>query len=71
VSIKSLWGDFGDISGLRKLNPKVGYDLELIGEISSIPLDCSQPLILRFPILALRGRKGSKEGALVHGEFCS
>jgi hypothetical protein len=39
VSIKSLWGDFGDISGLRKLNPEVGYDLELIGEISSIPLD--------------------------------
>jgi hypothetical protein len=21
VSIKSLWGDFGDISGLRELNP--------------------------------------------------
>jgi hypothetical protein len=39
LSIKSLKGDFGDISGLRKLNPKVGYDLELIGEISSIPLD--------------------------------
>jgi hypothetical protein len=39
VSIKSLWGDFRDISGLRKLNPKVDYDLELIGDISSIPLD--------------------------------
>ena len=24
VSIKSLWGDFGDISGLRELNPNVG-----------------------------------------------
>ena len=24
VSIKSLCGDFGDISRLRKLNPKVG-----------------------------------------------
>jgi hypothetical protein len=39
VSIKSLCGDFGDISRLRKLNPKVGYDLELFGEISSIDLD--------------------------------
>jgi hypothetical protein len=39
VSIKSLCGEFGDISRLRKLNPKVGYDLELIGEISSLHLD--------------------------------
>jgi hypothetical protein len=31
VSIKSLCGDFGDISRLRKLNPKVGYDLGMIG----------------------------------------
>jgi hypothetical protein len=39
VSIKSLCGDFGDISRLRELNPKVGYELELFGEISSIDLD--------------------------------
>jgi hypothetical protein len=39
VNIKSLFGDFGDISRLRELNPKVGYELELFGLISSIDLD--------------------------------
>jgi hypothetical protein len=39
VNIKSLCGDFGDISRLRELNPKVGYELELFGVISSIDLD--------------------------------
>jgi hypothetical protein len=39
VNIKSLFGDFGDISRLRELNPKVGYELNLFGEISTLHLD--------------------------------
>jgi hypothetical protein len=39
MNIKSLFGDFGDISRLRELNTKVGYELDLFGEISSLHLD--------------------------------
>jgi hypothetical protein len=39
VIINSQRGEFGDISGLRKLNPKWVYDLGMNEEISTIDLD--------------------------------
>ena len=64
-------GDFWNISRLRELNPEVGYELELFGLISSIDLDWSQPLILRFPFSCLKRGKGVLGGRIVHRGFCS
>ena len=55
---------------LGNLTQKWVYDLGMHEEISTLDQIESPPSIPRFPILALRGRKGSKEGTFVHGEFC-
>jgi hypothetical protein len=45
------------------------YDLEMHEEISTLDQIESPPSIPRFPILTLRGRKGSKEGAVFMESF--
>jgi hypothetical protein len=54
---------------LGNLTQKWVYDLGMHEEISTLDQIESPPSILRFPILALRGRKGSKEGALFMESF--
>jgi hypothetical protein len=54
---------------LGNLTQKWVYDLGMHGEISTLDQIESPPSIPRFPILALRGRKGSKEGALFMESF--
>jgi hypothetical protein len=54
---------------LGNLTQKWVYDLGMHGETSTLDQIESPPSIPRFPILALRGRKGSKEGALFMDSF--
>jgi hypothetical protein len=54
---------------LKNLTQKWVYDLGMHGEISTLDQIESPPSIPKFPILALRGRKGSKEGALFMESF--
>ena len=54
---------------LGNLTQKWVYDLGMHEKISTLDQSESPPSIPRFPILALRGRKGSKEGALFMESF--
>jgi hypothetical protein len=49
---------------IGNLTQKWVYDLGMHEEISALDQIESPPSIPRFPILALRGHKGSKEGTL-------
>jgi hypothetical protein len=54
---------------LGNLTQKWVYDLGMHEEISPLDQIESPPFIPRFPILAVRGRKGFKEGALFMESF--